>query len=149
MSCKCKVPQKSPNPRSAASCGICGKLLDPAWLSTDATMTKFFNRFEAGMFPPATRPKKKRWFWGLRRLCEAREREGRDKFGLAYLSHDFLENVGEEAADIIVYSHLRHLRTIKESGEDRDIDLLLQGCKEVSDGLRTLSEYRAKNAGSP
>ena len=102
------------------------------------------------MWLPGTRPKNKRWFWGLRALCEAREKEGRDKFGLAYLDpHYYEENVPEEVADILVYSYLRHMLTMREAGEDRNIDILLQGCKEVSDGLRTLLNYPAKNAGSP
>jgi hypothetical protein len=146
MSCKCQQPLPSPNPRTT-SCNRCALPIDGPGISNDDELRDFFNCLESGMSPPKAKPDKK-WLW-LRQLSEDREREGREKFGLAYLQHDYLENVAEEAADIIVYSYLRHLRTLREAGEDRNLDVLLQGCKEVSDGLRTLLNYPAKNAGSP
>lgn len=128
-------------------------------ISTDESFEEYFDRLEEGTFKfwtaferaenPAGYEHERGFFRKFKALCKFREREGRDKFGLDYLQHDFWKNMSEEAADILVYAYLRALRTRRETGEDDDIEILLQGSKQVIEGLETLMSYRPKRLGSP
>lgn len=159
MSCICAVPVEPADPRHAGECCKCGRPIAGPGISTDETTNAFLGRLEEGMHrywpsharaaEPEGEEKEREFFRSVAALVAYREREGREKFGFDYLKHDFNANVSEEAADIVCYAMLKNLRTLRETGDERGIEILLQGCGQVIAGLKTLLGYEAKRLGSP
>lgn len=140
--CRCRKPLVTADPRHKNICGRCAHPIKGPGISTDETAREFFDRLEAGIFPIRTPAKERRSFHAIRKLAEDRERAGRDEFGVDYLSHDWLGNVSEEIADVLVYLYLRDLRTVRETGGHDGLAILLQACRVAIGALETASQYQ-------
>src|SRR5690348_6441337 len=145
MSCRCEVPRESPNPRSAGSCMVCGKIIERAWTSNDETVKAFFDHLER-TFPGSEPPPD---FAPFRQQCEAREREGHSDFGHAFLGRDNCIAATEEAADFAIYMLLDTLKALREGGTDDDSALAMQGAIYAYKAHRTALQLRAKRRGAP
>lgn len=151
MSCACEKPREPVDPRHKGSC-MCGKRIDPAALSTDENVRAFFDRLTEGIFPYdklAKTWKPDRAFEEFRCLCEARERAGRDTFGLAYLARKNLWDAAEEEADAVVYRHLRLLQRFHEEGDQEGMDLILEASRKSFEAFRLDREAEARLKGAP
>jgi len=110
--CLCVRPKQ--NPRSTGYCRRCGIRLDPRWISSDETMGQFYKPV---MDLPGVRP-------GTIVQAQARERDGRDLFGLNYLSRSNEEEALEEFSDALNYAAFSWLVDRRAGIEEIDPDLL-------------------------
>lgn len=141
--CECEVPWEGPDPRKKGTCLGCGKILRPEWISSDQTMSEFYNRLEA-IFPgPPTR-----LFLAFRQQCEDRERAGRKKFGHSSLGKDNIAEAREEAADLANYMVFDGLKHRRETGDDDDISLPLTAALHAFRAYEAMAALEGKRAGS-
>ena len=117
--CTCPRPVESSNPRRKGWCAACAFQFDPEWLSSDENTRRFFDRLQRSM------PSHDSEWQAFRQMCEERERDGRQTFGVAYLSKDNLKEATEEAGDLAIYPLLDSLRAIREGRAGEDYDLVL------------------------
>lgn len=108
MSCTCRVPRPSPNPRSNDACVRCGRELDDAWRTSDETVSEFFDRLANAQVEDLE---------SFRLHCAQRELAGREEFGYVYLSRNNPVEAMEEAADGALYSYFDTLVARRE-GDD-------------------------------
>lgn len=138
------MPRPSPNPRSPG-CNACGLPFAPEWLSSDETLAEFFSRLQEAAFPGEAPHD----FLAFRAHCEARERAGRESFGLAYLSRDNLREAMEEFADGANYFFFDTLQHLRNRGDDDDYELALTAALHAYKAHRAARELAAKRRGSP
>lgn len=147
--CECEVPAQSLNPRRSGVCSKCGMKFDPAWLSTDLTFARFWQRIESAYpgwqnplyEPPAEQVR-------LRHLSRVREQTGRKEFGLRYLSRDNLAEAREEAADFLMYVYLETLKEQRGGGEVA-WDVVVSIADDLLSAFDKLDQLRHKYAGTP
>lgn len=143
MSCKCPEPRESADPRKAGSCIKCGKLIPTEVLSQE-NIVWFYDRLEA-CFPG----KAPETFKSFRHECEVRELEGREKFGLSYLSRQNLREADQEGADGANYLFFDVLKYRRRTGRDDDLELALQGAYHAFKAFDCARRLEAKRRGSP
>lgn len=144
MNCRCEKPNQGSNPRNEGSCIKCGRPVNPEALLSDAVTRNAYDRIESHF--PGKVPES---YLAFRSQCEAREKEGRRKFGLQYLWRRNRRESLEEFADGSNYVLFDHLQVINWIGEDRDEDRVYQimyRCWQLYDEVRALSLARR---GSP
>ncbi len=143
MACSCPRPNQSSDPRKAGTCIKCGRLVGADVLSSE-TIRWFYDRLETCFpgKPPAA-------FAAFRREAEAREVEGRDKFGLSYLSRSNLVEASEEGADEANYFLFDVLQHRRRLGRDDDLDLALEGAWHSFKAYECARRLEAKRLGSP
>lgn len=124
---------------------MCGKPLDPAWISSDKTVRGFFDRL-AGTFPGPEPPDD---FVAFRRQCEARELAGRERFGHSSLAKNNCAEAMEEAADFANYMFFDVLRHLRDAGNDDDLALALTGALHAFWAYRCARELAGKRRGAP
>src|SRR4051794_17482384 len=90
VSCACPKPRNPTDPRKQGACQ-CGKVLDPAWVSSDATFNEFFGRLREAIFPVVGAE-----FDSFVAQCKQRELAGRDTFGFEYLARSNITEAYEE-----------------------------------------------------
>ena len=144
--CSCGEPREHVDPRRKGWCGNCLRQLDPRWLSTDKTVSYFFDRLANGVFPKG---RTDHYFADFRAICEARERKGRDEFGLGYLTRPNLREAGEEEADACMYRHLEMLKRFMQEGDDEGLSLVLQASMRSFEAFRLDREAEARLKGAP
>ena len=144
MSCACPQPLPSSNPRNPDTCNRCGKRVDPEWASNDETVTWFFDRLAEGAFPGKPPPS----FERFREQCVARERHGRNQFGLKFLVRDNPAEACEEAADLANYG-LFDVLVARRRGEDDELDLALTMALHAFKAHEAACRLRAKRHGAP
>lgn len=88
-------------------------------------------------------------FEQFRSHCEARELDGRDTFGLEYLSRENCAEAAEEAVDLGLYMHLDILQHLRDTGTDDDLALALTAAKHAYLAHKAVRELAAKRRGSP
>lgn len=89
--------------------------MDPEWVSSDETFNEFFDRL-AESVPGASD------FEAFRAQCAARERAGRQTFGVQYLDRRNAIEALEEAADGANYLFFHALQKVKQGRREEDID---------------------------
>lgn len=94
---------------------VCAKAIDESYISSDASLAEFFALLADFPDIPGR----------LLTIAADREREGRKRYGLAYLDKDNPREATEEIADLIIYSYLHWLRA-KRDGYDVDMAALLE-----------------------
>lgn len=149
MTCSCAEPKQAADPRHGSCLRCCMAIEDGPGISTEATVKEFFDRLEDGIFKFDADAKERRFFHSVRALCEYREQEGKDKFGLGYLDRDNVLEANEEGADFINYLYMADLKTFRATGEHVDLDVLLTGAKLIVEGMEMVAGYSAKLRGSP
>lgn len=142
--CSCEKPREYADPRRKGWCCVCLRQLDPAWLSTDQTVGAFLDRLRDSI-PGIAGPE----FDAFRAQCVARERAGREKFGLDYLGRDNLGESMEEFSDGSNYFFFDYLEAIRRHGEDYEIDLVLTGAWHAYQAHQVAQQLRSKRRGAP
>ena len=144
MACRCPAPLEPADPRHKGECCKCGKVLGAQVLSSE-NIVWFYDRLEScfpGKAPPA--------FKAFRHECEAREFEGREKFGLSYLSRDNLKEAAEEESDADNYRFFKILQLRSEGRDEADVmDLLLSAAFHAYKAYEFDRRAEARLRGSP
>jgi hypothetical protein len=144
VSCACLEPIEAADPRHTA-CLRCGQRIDPDILSTDTTLTRFFDRLQQGGFPG----KPSESFRVFRAESEGREKRGRRLFGLKYLRKENCQEACEEAADIGIYMHLDVLCHARKHDSEEDIDLALTAAWHAFKAHEAARLLASKRRGGP
>lgn len=102
-------------------------------MSSDQTVKEFWDRLGAAIYPRWGMPEFEpdlEWV-RYRAEAEAREREGREKFGGAYLSRKNLKDADEEDSDgsNYVFFDVLQWRHTSQTDRDDDIDLALESAR--------------------
>jgi hypothetical protein len=134
-------------------CADCKKRVRQAAVADDRRISLFFDRLQESLFrfdrvsgellAPDT------WF-AFREQCQARERRGRDVFGLRYLSAD-RDNPAEgleEACDGAMYAYLDTLKSAHLGRDDADVHLALIAAQRAYQLYEALLDLRAAKAGT-
>lgn len=146
MSCECSVPRERADPRFS-SCAACGHRISDELRNPDRQLRGFFDQLEDGIRGQS--PKRPPGFIAFRRHCEARERAGREEFGLGYLSRDNCIEALEEGADLAIYMVLDAVRHEHLYGEDADRALALSAALDAFRAYEKVRELAAKRRGTP
>lgn len=141
--CRCPKPNRYPSPFKRHSCVRCMGEIRGDWLSNDANVEAFFDRL-AECFPNAQIPD---WFEGFRRLCESRERTGREVYDLAYVGRDNPHEAKEKAVDGALYHYLELLNK-RHQGHDEDTDLHLIAAMRFAEAYYFSALAQAKRRGN-
>jgi hypothetical protein len=154
VSCGCKVPRPSPDPRRTHVCLYCAKPIpaEAEWAVNDVTHNAYLDRIERTLAatpgagwedgePP------REWLY-FRNLCLERERDGRERFGYAYLGRDNIQAGIEEDSDSENYNWFDVLQALKR-GEEVEWDLVLTLAFYNFMAYRTRLEIKAKRRGRP
>ena len=155
--CQCPQPRNSINPRKAGSCLICGRMLDPEWVSSESTMQEIFKGLawsmpygEAIQKNPATLQEELTddflAFWAD---CSERERAGRPRFGFSYLARNNEREALEEWADGANYLAFSHLKAIRDEGDDEDMDVALTAMFHAFKAHQATRRLSRKRHGAP
>lgn len=144
MSCSCPEPVESSNPRNRGTCNKCARPIPGDVLSNDQTVKAFFDRLSSAL--PGEPPDS---FLDFRELCERREREGRDRFGLQYLRRDNCLEAAEEAADLALYMHLELLRERRAAVSSADSALAFTAAYHAYLAFDASRRLRSTHRGSP
>jgi len=142
--CECHPPKDLTDPRMENVCRQCrGQIVLSEWASSDRNHGEFFERLALAMFPAyaSTLDRKMipRWFYDFYRHCSHREKAGRRKFGLKYLSYDNAE-YQEEMADGGNYAFFSLCRDRREGRGDEEIDRRLSQAKNAALGWKDAYE---------
>jgi hypothetical protein len=145
VTCSCKEPREHANPRRKGWCARCQKQIRPEVLSTATTLEEFFDRLRWALFPkgePSAR------FEHFRSLCEAREGQGRESFGLSYLTRENEQEAAEEASDLSMYMHLALLQA-RQRGEEEEWSTALEAAHHAFLAYDFAMQHQAKRRGTP
>ena len=112
------------------------------------TLTEFFSRLQAGIFPPNIPELPGDWI-SFRRECEARELAGRETFGNAYRDRDNRAEAMEECSDLTMYAWLDYLQHLERTGGDEDFALVLSAAHHGYLAHKAFQALAAKRRGSP
>lgn len=127
--CICDYPR--PKGWRPSECIQCGRFIDPSYVSNDANLNEFFNHLASipGVSPDFVEK------------CKARERAGRDEFGLKYLGSDRHnpKESHEEAADFAMYLYL-HLLKCQRNGTYQDTATVMEACAHVASAWNLASK---------
>lgn len=134
--CMCEPPRISLNPRTAGSCGICGKVIEPDHEVSDRTFSHFFDKLRVARPERDLEP-----FLGL---CARREREWRDHYGLSYLAKDNMAEAYDEAADGANYCWFEYLRMKRVGREQEVVAELLEAADHFEQAYEALNRARLK-----
>ena len=124
-----------PNPKGwrPSECVQCGRAIDPSYVTNDANLDDFFNHLGSipGIDPTFIEQ------------CKARERAGRDTFGLKYLGKERNNprEAHEEAADFTMYLYL-HLLKCHRNGTHEDIATAMEACAHAATAWKLASRLR-------
>jgi hypothetical protein len=149
--CRCPHPVGFEVAHKADTCVKCGRFINPLWTSNDKTLAAFFDRLARSIFPTndlTGRPAVSEDWLTFRRHVEARELEGRPKFGHRFLSRDNIWDAREEAADLALYALLDVLRA-RRDGTDEVLNHALNVAQKAFEGYSALSTIRRVRSGSP
>lgn len=114
------------------------------------TLVEFFDRLEDALFTNVRKDRLPSDWLTFRRQAEARERDGRDRFGDAYLRRDNAGEGLEEAADGANYGYFDVERTRAEHGDvDEALQLALIAANHFYEGHRALHALRGKVPAAP
>jgi hypothetical protein len=114
------------------------------------TLSEFFRRLEAGIFPRSTIQTDLPGDWiAFRRECEAREMAGRETFGNAYRDRDNRVEAMEECSDLAMYAWLDYLQQLERTGGDEDFGLVLSAAHHGFLAHKAFQALAAKRRGSP
>lgn len=108
--CECPIPNPDTNPRRQGKCVRCGFVINPEWVSCDATIGEFFDRLAE--YPGLGN------ILRFRRQCEEREHAGRGLYGHRHLARDAVGEGLEEAADGANYAHFLILESRRAGVEE-------------------------------
>lgn len=111
--CDCEEPKL--RAYKGGNCQRCAKLLFDDYLSNDDNLAEFFGLVSD--IPGVDTE--------ILSVAAQRERDGRDFYGLAYLSRNNIAEAIEEVADLIVYLYLHRLRG-RRDGYEVDMASLLE-----------------------
>jgi hypothetical protein len=140
MSCTCRQPRRSPNPRAGASCVVCGRQIAGGWVVGDEQMAEFF---EVLALPPVAPD-----LASFREHCLAREGAGREKFGFQYLARDNDEDGMEEAADLANYACFGNAKMHRTYWDPEAASLRWQAAKHAAKAHHLLKLARAAERGA-
>lgn len=159
--CRCPAPSRYPSPFHRDSCVTCSGEIREEWTSNDRTVKNFYDALERGVVQravvategphtgKAVQPEAPEWFRAFRQRCEARERAGRDTFGLRCLGRDNLLDAHEEWADGSNYVLFDSLKEIRRSGHDPDLDAALMVAYHAAMAAKHTERLRSKRRGAP
>lgn len=134
--CKCEVPRDVADPRRTTCMNCQGVIVLPEWESSDKNLGEWFERLAEAMFPAYAASLDRRtipaWFFHYYRECSSREKAGREKFGLRYLSRDNMRDAMEEGSDGNNYFFFKVLQNRRAGTPEHNIDRLLDGAKHAA-----------------
>lgn len=153
----CSKPRESVNPRKKGSCLSCGRMFDPKWIVSDRTMSDIFDRLARSMQygeaiekdPVTGHDALTDDFLSFWAECQARERAGREKFGLTYLVRDNETEALEEFTDGANYLAFSSLQAVRSESDDDEIDLVMTAMYHAFKGHQAARRLRAKRHGHP
>lgn len=150
--CECRIPIAHPSPYKKHTCVKCGFWINPRWTSNDETVARFYDSLARAQFHRDKLTKRLLIpddFTVFRAEAEARERAGRDYFGLRFLGRENTRDAREEAGDGANYFLFDHLQYIRHHDEDEDIDEVLTGAYHAYKTYESARRLRLKRQGSP
>lgn len=145
MTCSCPEPNEGADPRHKGQCLKCALPIDPRVLSSDETVGEFYDWLERAEFPKGgVTPV----YGHFRQVAEAREREGREKFGLSYLHRKNEAEALEELADASNYLLFAVLQA-RQRGEDEEWSTAVEVARHCFKAYEFAALHAAKRRGSP
>lgn len=144
MPCECPVPLLASDPRRKACLRCSMPIEGGVGISSDEAFAEFFDRLQRAMFPG----KVPEWFVAFRRECEARERQGREEYGLSYLRRDNCVEACQEFADGAIYFMFDVLQSLRNTGDEEGIDIALTGAWHAAEAHRCAQELSARRRAS-
>jgi hypothetical protein len=159
--CTCPIPHRSyrteNRPRGDQFC-TCGGYIEPSWTSNDQTMGELYDRlvpFNRQPHPYLTDQEGKpllvvpETFDQFRIDGLARERAGRDKFGLRFLGRDGCRDGMEEQSDSANYAAFEIIKRVNRYGDDTGVELLLRAMQGSYEVYADFAAARAALKGAP
>lgn len=138
--CHCKTPRPCTDPRREGYCTVCGREILAEWATEN--IASLLARLED---IPDVRDDPD--FEHLRRVCLAREQDGRQHFGYRYLGRDNEGDVREEIADGVNYGLFGVLQRRRE-GRDDHADLVLTATYHAFKWYRAICEIERRERGT-